>query len=385
MISLTLMEQATQGATPSYSDYRSPSGANERYFALTAEPGASLECEFHSLMECYNKDSLPGYQEIFLRFHLSDITRQAPLIHSLVKHRSAFISLIGQAPANGARIAMEAWQIETRAPLRLNVNNFMTTGKLPLDNYSLILSRAHSLNSEGSYEQTKEEFSLLLNLLREEGATLKENVQRTWIYCRDIDNNYAGMVNARSELFEEHHLTKNTHYISSTGIEGQSAVPNRLVAMDSLILTGTDSEQIEHMSAPEHLSNTHVYGVTFERGTRIIYGDRSTYYISGTASIDREGDVVHAGDIARQTERTLENIKALMENHNGRLSDLKQAAIYLRDIADRDIVAEIIARSEMKNTPFIMVKAPVCRPTWLVEIDAIGVNSQGNGKFADFH
>lgn len=370
---------------PCHADYTPARGLRERYISLTAEPEESFEQEFSRLMNSYEEHSLPSACEMLLRFHLSDITRQAPLLENLLGYRRAFVSIIGQAPANGARVALEAWQIETPAALACRNTPTISSARLELDNYTLILSRSNTLSSEGSYGQTREEFDNLGDILREEGATLGGNVQRTWVYCRDIDNNYMGMVEARKEIFEKENLTHETHYITSTGIEGQSAVPGRLIAMDSLILKGTEPGQIEHMSALDHLSDTHVYGVTFERGTRIIYGDRSTYYIAGTASIDSKGEILHDGDVAEQTRRTLENIKALLGNHGGSMADLKQATVYLRDSADSEIAERIIAASDMKDVPRITVKAPVCRPGWLIEIEAIGINGNGDGRFADFH
>ena len=46
---------------------------------------------------------------MLLRFHLSDITNQAPFLKELLNGKSSFISIVGQPPANGGRIALEAW------------------------------------------------------------------------------------------------------------------------------------------------------------------------------------------------------------------------------------------------------------------------------------
>ena len=177
--------------------------------------------------------------------------------------------------------------------------------ELRLKNYRQLFFRTETLSSRGSGPQMREEFEAAERLLRREGGSVAENLQRTWIYCRDIDNNYAALVAARRELFRQYGLTESTHYIASTGIEGMPDPFDRLVRMDSFALFGHRPEQIEYLQALDHLSPTHVYGVTFERGTRIVYGDRSHYYISGTASIDREGKIVHPGDVFRQTGRLI--------------------------------------------------------------------------------
>ena len=38
--------------------------------------------------------------------------------------------------------------------------------------------------------------------------------------------------------------------------------------------------------------------------------------------------------------------------------------------------------SPLAAVPHVMLKAPVCRPGWLVEIDGIAVNGAGESAFA---
>lgn len=207
-------------------------------------------------------------------------------------------------------------------------------------------------------------------------------IHRTWIYCRDIDNNYRGLVEGRNGCFDRYGLTAESHFIASTGIEGCTELPGRLLHMDSLGIAGLEPGQVRYMEAPDYLSPTHVYRVAFERGVRIVYGDRSHYFLSGTASIDAEGNIVHPGDVVGQTARTLENMSALMERSGGSLSDLKQAVVYLRDWADRETVRNRLMDSPLAAVPHVMLKASVCRPGWLVEIDGIAVNGAGESAFA---
>ena len=151
--------------------------------------------------------------------------------------------------------------------------------------------------------------------------------------------------------------------------------------MDNFALFGHKREQISYLYALENLSPTHYYGVTFERGTCITYGDRSHYYISGTASIDKEGNVMYLCDVEKQTERLLDNVEALLAEKNGKLSDLRQAVVYLRDPADKAEVERVMKKRLSPETALIMVRGSICRPTWLVEMDAIAVNANGNPEF----
>ena len=71
-----------------------------------------------------------------------------------------------------------------------------------------------------------------------------------------------------------------------------------------------------------------------EAHSAVTYGDRRHVFISGTASIDRYGEIVHAGDVIKQTSRMIENIEALLKEADATLNDIMQAVIYIRDTAD---------------------------------------------------
>ncbi|MCK5529375.1 MAG: hypothetical protein KAI74_06795, partial [Kiritimatiellae bacterium] len=103
--------------------------------------------------------------------------------------------------------------------------------------------------------------------------------------------------------------------------------------------------------------------------TAIEMGDTDFLFISGTASIDDHGEVVHPGDIVKQTERTLINISALLDAAGFVTNDLSSFMVYLRDPADYGFVKPLIDLYA-KDLPTVYVKAPVCRPGWLIEIEA---------------
>ena len=96
--------------------------------------------------------------------------------------------------------------------------------------------------------------------------TLLGNTIRSWVFVRDIDNNYRGMVEARKNFFKRNDLTDETRYLASTGIEGKSRNVNSLVSIDLLSISDLSPRQIVRMEARANMSPTIDYGVTFERG-----------------------------------------------------------------------------------------------------------------------
>ena len=349
------------------SPFPGSNGMRESFYTLYSSPHKDFSREAEGLLLRYRELS-HGSFPLLVRFHVSDIANQYDLLRELLsRYGIANAAVVGQPPLHGGRIALEAWHFSR-----------------PPENYELHLINTRGGEVQGSEAQMRAEFEKLQLALSGEDASVAANVVRTWIYCRDLDNNYAGLVKARRELFLRWGLTADTHYIASTGIEGASVPHDRLIRMDSLAVFGHRAEQVEYMHAPEHMSPTHLYGVTFERGTRIIYGDRSHYFISGTASIDNAGNIMHVGDVEKQAERMVVNVEALLSRHGASLADLKQAVVYLRDAADKGIVEKVLQRHLSPDTGYIMLRAAVCRPGWLLEMDGIAVNGSGNPEFKAF-
>ena len=156
--------------------------------------------------------------------------------------------------------------------------------------------------------------------------------------------------------------------------------PHSLVKLDALAIAGLAASQVTYLQAPEMLSRTIDYGVSFERGARVVHRDRSHYLVSGTASIDKFGRTLHAGDPACQAARLLDNIEALLAFGGAALSDLVVATLYLRDPADAKVALGMLRPRLPAGLPMNVVQAPVCRPAWLVELEALAVNGKGDGR-----
>lgn len=316
------------------------------------------------------KEELPdSVTAVFRRYFLSDTANQADLV-MVWECENAFcaLSIVEQAPLNGTKIAVWTW-FQTDVATETIKNGMLKAGH---NGYTQYWTGSACNKASNSEYQTR----LLLNdyilQLTEQSCTLAANCIRTWFFVQNVDVNYSGVVKARKEVFITQGLTEKTHYISSTGIEGRHADPNVLVQMDSYAVDGLQPKQIRFLYAPAHLNPTYEYGVTFERGTAVTYGDRKQIFISGTASIDNKGEIVYPGDIVKQTQRMMENIGALLQEAGAGMEDIMQAIVYLRDPADYQVVSQYI-ESHYPSLPHLIVHAPVCRPGWLIETECIAV------------
>ena len=339
----------------------------EYHIMLHVEPRAELfEGQLSRIYKAeeYLFTELPGAKAVFKRYFLSDSTNQRPLMKA---EHDCTTSIIQQPPLDGSKIA--AWiYMQKGTEISTIVDKTLTHH----NSYCHIWQMGMCDNKGDSARQTETLLTRYEQSLDSHNATLANNCIRTWFFVRDVDTQYAGMVKARKENFIKEGLTEKTHYISSTGIGGLPADTKALVQMDAYSITGFEPSQQRYLYAPTHLNPTYEYGVTFERGTLMEYGDRKHVFISGTASINNKGEVVNIGNIVKQTERMLENVEKLLEEARTTFSDVMQIIVYLRDHADYDTVKQMFD-SRFPDLPTVITLAPVCRPTWLIEMECIAV------------
>ena len=316
-----------------------------------------------------------GAQYIMKRYFLSDSTNQQPLMR---QQKNISVSLIQQQPLDGTKIA--AW-LYLQSGVEVKEQNGAVV--VSHNGYQHLWKMGMVKNQGDSARQTEELLTEYEAMLSKFNATLAENCIRTWFFVRDVDTNYHGLVVARRENFIQQGLTEKTHYISSTGIGGSPADTKALVQLGTYAITGLEPEQQHYLYAPTHLNPTYEYGVTFERGTVVEYGDREHVFISGTASINNKGEVVHVGDIVLQTQRMWENVEALLKEGETGWEDVMQIVVYLRDTADYEVVRQLFAE-RFPHIPTVITLAPVCRPTWLVEMECIAVKEKVNERFRNF-
>lgn len=387
------MEFSTIGSFARCSTFSPSKGCHEAFVSIATPVGLSFS---HALVEltvnyssALDRLILSDATAVFCRIFLSDILNQkAVLLASDLFRRlgaSCALSIIEQKPVGSGPVSLFAYHL--RAPGKPFAKQLSRTASDGLRNdvvvkgshYSLLVSANHTATDSSSpYTQTKTIFSSLNSVVEQNGMNLLDNGIRTWVYMRDLDNHYQDMVRARRELFEQHGLTAQTRFLASTGILGMTHSPERLVSADALSVGGLAAGQVVRMEALSHLWPTILYGVTFERGLRVRFGDRSHLYISGTASIDTKGQVLHEGNAALQTKRAIENVRALLEVQAATFDDLAYVIAYVRNAHDRQQVGQVLDEELGRELPLVFVEAAVCRPAWLMELEGVAILSDKN-------
>lgn len=313
------------------------------------------------------KTTLPdGAVPVFKRYFLSDAANQVQVLNSYEAGPECAVSVVEQPPLNGTKIALWVW-LQCGVTAHFDSDGLFVARR---GEYSQFWVSLPGCEGTGSEEQTRALLSDYATLLEDRHCSLSGHCLRTWFFVPDIDSNYAGVVRARNEVFERYGLTRNTHYIASTGIGGRTADPKVKVLMDAYAVRGVTPRQIHYLYAPTHLNPTYEYGVSFERGVCVDYGEYRQVMISGTASINNRGEIMYSGDVCRQTLRMWENVEALLLEAGCTFDDLGQMIVYLRDRADYEVVKEMFDK-RFPDIPRVILYAPVCRQGWLIEMECM--------------
>lgn len=344
-----------------------------------AEQLASLHSQLHAAVgQC-------GGRVLMRRYFLSDAANQEQALdEALALEFFGAASVVQQPPLDGSKVALWAYVVaDGEGGEEASYEN----GLFAHNGYRHYwMARALPPQREPApwstrsvpEHQTIQLFQDYDMELRAMDMAVAANCVRTWLFVHDVDVNYGGVVKGRNTFFRRVGLTPRTHFIASTGIQGRTADADVKVTMDAYAVGGLQPSQVTYLYGRSHLNSTYDYGVAFERGTAVTYGDRRHLFISGTASIDNQGAVLHVGDVCRQTERMLENVGVLLAEGGADFSHVVMAIVYLRDAADYDAVRALFARHFPDGGTFslshcLFVHAPVCRPTWLIEIECMAV------------
>ncbi len=141
------------------------------------------------------------------------------------------VSIVQQPPLSGVKIAVLAYHVDSAEPfVKQRVSaHYVSFEKQGLRHLWSTQLRAGGCDFAPSpvAAKTQKVFTDLIDVLSGAGGTLRDHCVRTWIYLRNVDVFYQDMVDSRTALFAQQGLTTDTHYISSTGIEGACAHRSR--------------------------------------------------------------------------------------------------------------------------------------------------------------
>ncbi len=311
-------------------------------------------------------------------------------------------SFVAQPPEGGRRVALEAEIVSARVPgLRVRRRSVGGLTYAVVEGPGSKEVHGAGLASEarvgGMSSWAEQAFGRMAAVLRKEGLTFG-HVIRQWNYIEDI----VGQRKARGKLCQNYQVFNDVRtryynssdfpwgYPAATGI-GQAAggVVIEFTALEAppgaRLVPVSNPRQIDaHRYSGGVLVGSHIEGPEaktspkFERAKLLARGRSGVVYVSGTAAVLGERSAGR-GDVESQTRTTARNIAALVGPANlgpprmpgGRgAAPLSYLRAYVKRPSDIPKVRRVCERA-FGPIPALYVRADVCRPELLVELEGI--------------
>lgn len=374
--------------------------------AVRGESSAEVFDTFHRLanaLACWHPPLQLVTQTLFLR-DAADREFCEAVFGAFPRHSQALTHVVLQPPADGARIAVEAWavggpavRVQRESPWRVEVQQ----DELRWIHVGGLYAQAPTAPLR---VQAEELFDRCGWQLQEAGANWR-SVVRLWWQVPDIlgpkgsGRRYAELNRVREDAFRRILRPPVTDgatdgpavpprlsaflYPASTGIgaEAEGALGLAAIALTGLPAEGALLGLENPLQMPAYCYPPHLAAPPpmFSRAVALRLPEGVWIWISGTASIVG-AEVEHPDDAAAQTEQTLDNIAALLSEANfarhgwpgvgAGLEDLVSARVYVKRPQDVPTCRAVCERRRVA-CPKLYLIADICRPELRVEIEGV--------------
>lgn len=234
-------------------------------------------------------------------------------------------------------------------------------------------------NEEDFQQLTEQAYQEVFKCLKNTGCT---HLLRTWNFFPEITKITAThqQIN-RYELFCSGRL----HALHASGIDHKTYPAATVIGNQSDCLQiyflacdtpGIAVENPRQTSAYDYPVTDALTRPLFSRGVLKVWGNRTHFYVSGTASIVGH-ETLHINDVSAQLNEAINNIETLVahanDQHQTQLNaqdDLLYMKVYIRHRNDVPHIKQVLAARLSSTIPRILLLGDMCRDDLLVEIEA---------------
>jgi len=197
------------------------------------------------------------------------------------------------------------------------------------------------------------------------------DVIRTWFHIDRILQWYPEFNVQRTRFFEEKGVF-DALVPASTGIGAANPDSAALLAGAVALKPRSSAVSVRKVGSPMQCEAT-AYGSSFTRAVEVVSSDLRRVLVSGTASINRDGNTVHEGDVRGQIGLTLEVVSKMLAPLGMGLSDATRAVAYFKNRADADLLEDFIPRGGGNRLPLLTAHDEICRDDLLFELEVDAV------------
>jgi len=203
------------------------------------------------------------------------------------------------------------------------------------------------------------------------------HVARTWIYLRDLLDDYDALNASRTAAYRDAGLIPADippSLPASTGIQGHHATGSPSCFLDLIAVARRGSSAPLHRPLrTAHQCEAAMYGSFFSRGVTVDLGGLRLLFVSGTASINAAGETVHRGAPAAQILETYAAVETVLAAESVRFAQVVSSVAFCKDPAAYRAFQDLRSSSEIPDLPAIAVQADICRDDLLFELEPTAV------------
>jgi reactive intermediate/imine deaminase len=120
-------------------------------------------------------------------------------------------------------------------------------------------------------------------------------------------------------------------------------------------------------------------GGNYSHTVRIDLDGGALLFVSGQVAFDGDGNLVGEGDMARQTERVFDNLRAVLEANGASFRDVVKITTFVTDMSALQTVRDVRRRYLADPPPAstTVEVAALFRPEALIEVEAVAAIEGG--------
>ncbi len=209
-----------------------------------------------------------------------------------------------------------------------------------------------------------------------------QHLLRTWNFFPQItasdlhqpeQNRYETFCHGRLEAMQQSGISNSVYPAATVIGNHENMLQVYFLAADA---PGTAVENPRQTSAYKYPVNDRDTQPLFSRGLIKRWGQRTHFYVSGTASIVGH-ETLHVNDVCAQLNEAINNVETLVAHANDKYQtqlnaqdDLLYMKVYIRNRDDLDQIKQVLAARISNTTPRALLLGDMCRENLLVEIEA---------------
>jgi enamine deaminase RidA (YjgF/YER057c/UK114 family) len=199
------------------------------------------------------------------------------------------------------------------------------------------------------------------------------NIIRTWLYLDELLQWYDPFNRVRDDFFRQRGVFDDL-VPASTGISGANPAGAAMIATALGIQPLNGSVRASALPSPLQCPALE-YGSSFSRAVELRQPDCSRITVSGTASIEPDGDTVYLDDAPKQIDLTMRVVEAILAQRDMNWANVTRAIGYFKCAEYYEDYVQYCRQNGIPDMPIIITENDVCRHDLLfeIELDAIAV------------